>query len=560
MGAVTTAAPAYTTGQTDPISLTLAGALRVDGSGVTQPVSGAVTANAGTGNFTVVQPTGTNLHVVLDSGTTVVTQPTAANLNATVVGTVTSNQGTPNTVANAWPIEVTNGTSVAFVTPASTAALAANPALVVALSPNSPLPAGANALGSVSVSNFPAFPAVQVVAGNLTNNNAAPAANNIGALTALAESTINAARYTTGDQVLPVVDLAGNTNVDVQFYLGAAVSKTNPIATTITDGTNVITAAISAYGTAPTGTEVMGVNAFITNIVPTIGTLTNNNAAPAATNFGVLPAIAEATVNPARYTSGDQVLLVTDLAGNINEDIQYVGGTAVVTGGVAGLLAVGGNVAAGTADSGNGVKTSGVYNTGVPVLTNGNRGDLQVDSRSYQIVTQAGTAATYTAAFTGLVPAATATDIMTITGSATKVVRVTKVVITATQTTQSVVETLLIKRSAANTGGTSTTATAVSHDSLDGAATATVRGYTANPTTLGAAVGTIVSRREWVGGAAPGGNLSPVENSFGVVMYEAGRPCKEIILRGAAQVLAVNLNAVTVAGGLYGMHIEWTEE
>jgi len=105
--------------------------------------------------------------------------------------------------------------------------------------------------------------------GNLTNNNAAPAATNIGALIALAEGTVNASRYTTGDQVLLVTDLAGNTNVDLQYYLGSAVSKTNPIATTISDGTNVITAAISAYGTAPTGTEVMGVNAFITN-TPTV--------------------------------------------------------------------------------------------------------------------------------------------------------------------------------------------------------------------------------------------------------------------------------------------------
>jgi hypothetical protein len=105
--------------------------------------------------------------------------------------------------------------------------------------------------------------------GTLTNNNAAPAANNVGALVALAEGTLSASRYTTGDQVLLVTDLAGNTNVDLQYYLGAAVSKTNPIATTISDGTNVLTAAISAYGTAPTGTEVMGVNAYITN-TPTV--------------------------------------------------------------------------------------------------------------------------------------------------------------------------------------------------------------------------------------------------------------------------------------------------
>lgn len=52
-GAVTTAAPTYTTGQTSPLSLTTAGALRVDASATTQPVSGTVTANAGTGTMAV---------------------------------------------------------------------------------------------------------------------------------------------------------------------------------------------------------------------------------------------------------------------------------------------------------------------------------------------------------------------------------------------------------------------------------------------------------------------------------------------------------------------------
>jgi hypothetical protein len=51
-GAVTTAAPAYTTAQTSPLSLTTVGNLRVDGSSVTQPVSGTVTANQGTANAT----------------------------------------------------------------------------------------------------------------------------------------------------------------------------------------------------------------------------------------------------------------------------------------------------------------------------------------------------------------------------------------------------------------------------------------------------------------------------------------------------------------------------
>lgn len=40
LGAVTTSAPVYSSGQSSPFSLTVAGGLRVDGSGTTQPVSG----------------------------------------------------------------------------------------------------------------------------------------------------------------------------------------------------------------------------------------------------------------------------------------------------------------------------------------------------------------------------------------------------------------------------------------------------------------------------------------------------------------------------------------
>jgi hypothetical protein len=163
--------------------------------------------------------------------------------------------------------------------------------------------------------------------GNLTNNNAAPAATNVGALVAIAESTINASRYTSGDQVLLVTDLAGNTNMDLQYYLGAAVSVTNPIMTTISDGTHSITAAISAYGTAPTGTEVMGVNAYITN-TPTV-------------NQGTSPWI------------------VKDLA------------DGSVTGGTAGTFSL---------------LTGGIYNSTPPTLTNGQQASLQLDSAGRLLV------------------------------------------------------------------------------------------------------------------------------------------------------------------------------
>lgn len=48
-----------------------------------------------------------------------------------------------------------------------------------------------------------------------------------------------------------------------------------------------------------------------------------------------------------------------------------------------------GDVASGATDSGNPVKVAGVYNTVAPTLTNGQRGDLQVDSSANLKVTQA---------------------------------------------------------------------------------------------------------------------------------------------------------------------------
>lgn len=53
MGAVTTAAPSYSTGQTDPLSLTTAGLLRVDGSGAIQPISGTVAVTQSTSPWVV---------------------------------------------------------------------------------------------------------------------------------------------------------------------------------------------------------------------------------------------------------------------------------------------------------------------------------------------------------------------------------------------------------------------------------------------------------------------------------------------------------------------------
>jgi hypothetical protein len=162
-GAVTTAAPAYTSGFDNALSLTTSGALRVDGSAVTQPVSGTFwqTTQPVSGPLTdtqlrasavpvsgtfwqATQPvslaslpalaSGSNSigTVVLTAETTkvigtvnvaasqtiAVTQETAANLNATVA--IAANQtvqtaATPQNTAAYAPSNATNPTS-AYVT------------------------------------------------------------------------------------------------------------------------------------------------------------------------------------------------------------------------------------------------------------------------------------------------------------------------------------------------------------------------------------------------------------------------------------------------------------
>jgi len=101
--AVTTAAPTYTTGQTNPLSLTTAGALRVDGSAVTQPVSGTVSINAIPAGSSLIGKVGidqttpgtTNKVSIGTDGTVAIN--TALPTGTNVLGKVGIDQTTPGT-------------------------------------------------------------------------------------------------------------------------------------------------------------------------------------------------------------------------------------------------------------------------------------------------------------------------------------------------------------------------------------------------------------------------------------------------------------------------------
>lgn len=148
--------------------------------------------------------------------------------------------------------------------------------------------------------------------------------------------------------------------------------------------------------------------------------------------------------------------------------------------------------------------------------------------------------------------AVAATDWITVTGSATKTVRVGKLSVCGTATAATTVDVLLIKRSTADTGGTiSSTPTAVPNDSGNAAATAVVVSYSANPT-LGTTVGN-VDVKKWNVGAAGGA---------GCVFWQWGDTNgQQIVLRGVTQQLAVNLNGVApTAGASFDAKVELTEE
>lgn len=154
----------------------------------------------------------------------------------------------------------------------------------------------------------------------------------------------------------------------------------------------------------------------------------------------------------------------------------------------------------------------------------------------------------YSASGVGVVAVSGATDIFTITGSATKNVRIHNIMLTGTLATAAVRDILVIKRSTANTGGTSATPTVVSLDSNSAAGTAVVRTYTANPSGLGTTVGTVRVRRVGVP-LASAATIDVAEFAFTV----------PLTLRGTGQVLAVNLNGVTNAVTWSG-YFEWSED
>ena len=190
--------------------------------------------------------------------------------------------------------------------------------------------------------------------------------------------------------------------------------------------------------------------------------------------------------------------------------------------------------------------------------------DIQVTSGAAHTRAYGSQSATYRAYGAGYTAYATPTDMIRINGSASKTVAVLNAGLAIQQTTGALQVVDFIKRSAANTGGTSSQATLNPLDSGSAAATATVDVYTAAPAALGA--GTTLHT---VYNTAAALTAAPTQFALsnGASAFPAGVSAvtlqKPIILRGAAEGLAINWKSAALPGGFTAFYfvdlVEYTE-
>ena len=165
---------------------------------------------------------------------------------------------------------------------------------------------------------------------------------------------------------------------------------------------------------------------------------------------------------------------------------------------------------------------------------------------------------TYSAGYTGITPAASLTDFLTVTGSATRTIFIDRVSCTGTSSAAAVSGINAVIRSTADTGGTTITPSAtaggqiVPLDTNNVAASATVAAYTANPTT-GTLLGVVRSDRISTGVSS--GSSTRMEWRFGDGAQQ--RPT----LRGVNQVFALSgLGTAMAAGTSLSCDVTWIEQ
>jgi hypothetical protein len=165
---------------------------------------------------------------------------------------------------------------------------------------------------------------------------------------------------------------------------------------------------------------------------------------------------------------------------------------------------------------------------------------------------------TYLVVATGYTAYTTPTDLICLSGSATKTVSISQMYIGIQSTAAALQTVYFIKRSTANSGGTSTTLTPLTYDSSNAAATGVVTVYTAAPS-VGSVVGNvrILLVASGVLTGAPG-ILSLNAQALAPATFTTFS--SPVILRGMAESLCINYNGAALTSGFSAVYgVEWIE-
>ncbi len=169
---------------------------------------------------------------------------------------------------------------------------------------------------------------------------------------------------------------------------------------------------------------------------------------------------------------------------------------------------------------------------------------------------------TYSAAFIGLVPPASATDTICLAGSATKTVKLTGVRLSGSAATLITVPITLIRRASVATGGTAALTTAnpanniSPRDTNNATATAVPISYTAVPTITDSSPTYLDSASLTIPVTSAGTVSEPLVFDYSPVQTLL----QPVTLRGVAQQVCLNFNTVSISSGLLNGSLTWTEE
>lgn len=503
-GAVVVSTPStYTAGNMNALNLSTAGRLFVDGSGVTQPVSGTVATNA----ETTIAPGTAPTKAFVGGGVYTATAPT-----------------------------LTDGQTAALRLDADGALIAYAPDSTVTgnITTQNLVPGGAATAGSAVTYNGDGRGSISIqVTGTYT-----------GALTL--QETVDGTNWITiaGSPLYNDVTGAYNNTItsgSVGVWTAEIAGRASIRLTAL--GAVTGTAVVTMHASQGVNRVDIGYAPYVTTIGPAA------NAAAAAGNPNLVAGWNGTNAYTLRTDTSGQLLLgaTANIVGKVGIDQTTPGTTNLVA------TNADSSIAPGTAPA-KAIVSGGVYNSTPPTLTNGQTAatQLDVDGSLYVNVRDQTIQRTYRAGMVGLVPAAAATDVFGVCGSGTKTIIITRLQATGIATSATTADAVVLKRSTADTLGTSTAPALVPLDSGSAAATATVLGYTANPT-VGTLVGNISSQKIVLTTAAAASQMYPM------LQYWPNNITQGLTLRGTAECAYLNLNGQTIAGNSLNVDVEWIE-